>query len=211
MFLVCLMFILAIVVPFGLKLADLPPQVARPILFLVVGVALAIVVVSVAWRLVFGRPPGAVRPVDAKRAAALKWPRRLNQVELDGYCTAYLRAQGWAVAVVVSNEAAGTFLQARRDGLHVLLRCDPGRDPPRAADIRSVAMVARTFGTARPAILRQAREPFPSVTAAAARAVRGLLLHVPDLARLAEMAADAAPAAEPHPQAAEPAGAAPRP
>lgn len=203
MFLVWFTFIIAIAVPFGLKLADLPRDVANPIMYLVGAVALAIIVVSVGWRLLAGRTGDRqLRTPDPRGVLRLKWPRDLTHPEMDAFCTAYLRAQGWAVAQVVSNEADGEFLEAKRQGAHLLILCDVSKEVLRPAQVRSVALAASAIPGARAAVLRQSREAFPKNTQAAAREIGALLLHVPDLASLSDLAAadavpDAARKAEP--------------
>jgi hypothetical protein len=211
MFLVWFMFIIAIALPFGLRLSDLPREVANPILFTVGGVALGIIVVSVGWRLLAPRPRDKLRAPDPRRTLRLKWPRDLSHPEMDAHCTLYLRANGWSVAPVVSNESDGEFLEVKRGGVHLLLLCDAAKDAPQPALVRSCALAATAFPGSRPSILRQSREPYPAQTRTVARAVRGLLLHVADLACLDDLAAaGAAPAAGEPEKAAEPAGAAVR-
>jgi hypothetical protein len=210
MFLVWLMFILGIALPFSLKLADLPSSVANPIMVVVGCVALAIIAGSVGWRLLTGRGRGQeVRLPDPRRLSRLKWPRDLTHAELDTWVTAYLRGEGWAVAQVLSSATDGAFLEAKRAGVHLLLLCDAAKDPPQPALVRSCALAATDFPGSRPAILRQSREAYPAQTRNAARVARGLLLHVADLARLDDLAAAGAPPAAAQPaKAAEPAGAA---
>lgn len=189
MFLVWFMFVIAIAIPFTLRITALPHAVADRIVLGVVAVVLAIVGVAAAWRMVAARTGKIrVRAPDPATVAALRWPGDLTGVELEGFCAAFLRGQGWQVAPALSDTADGTFLDARRESAHALLLCDPDGALLRPAAVRSLAAVAAGYAGARPALLTQTSGAFPRSTETAARAARVLLLHVADLPRLAALA-----------------------
>jgi hypothetical protein len=201
MFLAILVFVLAIALPFALKLAMLPADITNRAL---VGVAIAIVLallVGVVWRRLVA-PPAAprVRVPDPATVGRLQWPANLSETELEAFCTAFLRGQGWAVAPVVSNAASGLYLELRRDGAHALMMCDATTDAPRPALVRAAALVARDFAPARPVLARQAGLAFSRASEQAAREHGVVLVTAADLPDLADrLAAARASVAPPEP------------
>ena len=189
MFMVILIFILAVVLPFAFRIIALPHDTASQIVTIVGVAALAIVAVSVAWRMFAPRTRRAeVRKPDPRRVSGLRWPSDLTQAELEGYCTAYLRGQGWQVTPVRTAELVDTFLEAVLQGAHILLQCDVTGTAFTPATMRSVAFAATSFAGARPAVLTLTRDEFQPSLRSAAQAAGVLLLHVADLPRLADLA-----------------------
>jgi hypothetical protein len=192
MFLPWFVFILAVVVPFGFRLAHMQAPVIERIAELGGAVAAGVIVFMLVWRwLVPPKHDAPERLPDPARVASLRWPHDLTAAELEAHCTAYLRGEGWSVAPVLSNAAEGTFLDARRDGRRALLFCDASVDALRPGLVRSVALVAGGQGgpPPRPVLVRQSREAFSPNAEQVAQRVGVVLLHVAELPRLATHAA----------------------
>ncbi len=128
MCLIWLLFIVAVVLPIVGKLVEEPDSGLGQTVLIIVAAVAALVALALIWRRLAARPgtEGAqLRVPDPATVARLDWPRNLSRVELEAFCTAFLRGQGWKVAPMLSEVAGSTYLDARGASARALLLCEP--------------------------------------------------------------------------------------
>jgi hypothetical protein len=136
------------------------------------------------WRMAARRRGTTERPPDPNIVASLRWPRALTRGEMETYCAAFLRQQGWTVKLGRSTLDDATFITAERDASRIVVMCDLMGEELNPAVIRSFAQSGAEFGDARPVVVTRVAGRLPPPAEQAARAAGVRLLRVADLTRI---------------------------
>lgn len=204
MCLIWLLFIVAVVLPIVGKLVEEPDSGLGQTVLIIVAAVAALVALALIWRRLAARPgtEGAqLRVPDPATVARLDWPRNLSRVELEAFCTAFLRGQGWKVAPMLSEVAGSTYLDARGGSARALLLCEPDGATLDPVSVRTVTLAASGVPGAVPVVVLRSREKIPPPVHKAAEVAGVQLLQVSDLPHLAALLAPklAEGATPPHP------------
>lgn len=193
-----LSFTILFLMPMAAIIATLPLESLRHV-EKVIGIAVLLAVAAALLpgllrRMLRRRP----RVPSARALARFEWPESLSRSEMEAFCVAWLRTQGWTVTLTADpdEEAEDVYLSARRAGATVTVLCDPRGEELNPAGIRAFALAAAQAGGTHAVLLTLARRKLPHPVEAAAREAGVTLLSVADLPRLDALAPTLPQAAE---------------
>ena len=149
--------------------------------------------------------PRLVRPLFRRRGhravddivASLEWPRSLTRAEMENFCVAWLQRRRWQVSLSTEaeNQAGDVYVLASRNGVRVAILCDRQGEALNPAAIRAFALGAASLEPSYRVLLTLLEGKLPTPAEAAAERAGVMLMRVPELGDLDELAKAAAVAA----------------